>query len=847
MSASIYRPRSLALISVLSLSLAVAGCVQAAPPADMTLPLTTHTLSGTTPLVLTPATGTWDFSSYESLMVRVKNTSDKPVTVWASAENEGAKNLQDNVRTAAQIEAGQTATLQLRLMRRSQDPTYAPFKPFFMYYKNINVRDATIDPSQIARVSVRLDSGSTAQSVQVESISAVGQGTPLNPPFVPFVDKYGQYTHADWPDKIYSDADFAARLQKEKAEMSAYPGAPDWDSYGGWSKGPKQKATGYFYPTKVDGKWWLVDPTGSLYWSYGPTGVGAGGEGSPVTGKESWFTQLPPQDGPLQKYWGEGKGARYMYYEDGKAWKSFDFGSSNAERKYGPDWRAATADFMHNRLRNWGFNTIANWSDFKVYLQHKTPYVVAIHYGGPWLEHIPDVFDPAFATAVNERMDKEKDTTAGDAWNIGYFVDNELTWGYKNKAEVAITGALRATPTSVTKRTLIADLKAKYPEIAALNAAWGADYASWDAMLQGKEVPEAKNANARSEDLGAFGIKFADKYFSTVRAAVKRVAPNNLYLGCRFHGHIDTEIIKVAAKYADVVSWNVYEEPGSRLNRFINVVDKPFIVGEFGIGSDQGQTPFRGDTLTEDPNKRVASMENWVRNAVVHPLVVGGHYFQFRDQPITGRPDGEATLRGFVNTADTPHFELVQANRRLGYNLYTLRSTGQLPSPYAKQPIRGPIGVGTWATQAEFKDIHVTQGAKNLFQSDLSRDQGWKMSNGDWKIADGVLRQSGVQERALATIGDPTWSNYTLNLKARKTGGNEGFLIVFGPQDDGNKSWWNLGGWGNTKSALELPGASTAQTPQTIELNRWYDIRVEVQGPTVKCYLDNKLIQQATR
>ena len=37
------------------------------------------------------------------------------------------------------------------------------------------------------------------------------------------------------------------------------------------------------------------------------------------------------------------------------------------------------------------------------------------------------------------------------------------------------------------------------------------------------------------QDAGDFGMQFAEKYFSTVRAAVKKVAPNNLYLGCRFN------------------------------------------------------------------------------------------------------------------------------------------------------------------------------------------------------------------------------------------------------------------------------------------------------------------------
>src|SRR5690606_35796807 len=142
-------------------------------------------------------------------------------------------------------------------------------------------------------------------------------------------------------------ADFAAVRAKDAAEMAAHPGPADWDKWGGWKNGPKLKATGFFRTEKVNGRWWLVTPEGSLFWSYGATGVGAGGEGSPVTDKEHWFEELPSPDGPAKAYWNRGKGARFMYYETGKEWRSFSFSGLNAERKYGPDWREVTADGLH--------------------------------------------------------------------------------------------------------------------------------------------------------------------------------------------------------------------------------------------------------------------------------------------------------------------------------------------------------------------------------------------------------------------------------------------------------------------------------------------------------------------
>jgi len=157
----------------------------------------------------------------------------------------------------------------------------------------------------------------------------------------------------------------------------------------------------------------------------------------------------------------------------------------------------------------------------------------------------------------------------------------------------------------------------------------------------------------------------------------------------------------------------------------------------------------------------------------------------------------------------------------------------------------GAIGVGTWKTQAEFKDVQVTgPDGTILFASDFSTNSdGWRLSgNGDWRVTDGVLRQSGGNENVRATAGDKSWSDYTLTLKARKLGGSEGFLILFHVNDDLTKNWWNIGGWGNSSNAIEVDNHIITQTPGSVETGRWYDIRVEVKGSQVRCYLDGRLV-----
>jgi len=159
----------------------------------------------------------------------------------------------------------------------------------------------------------------------------------------------------------------------------------------------------------------------------------------------------------------------------------------------------------------------------------------------------------------------------------------------------------------------------------------------------------------------------------------------------------------------------------------------------------------------------------------------------------------------------------------------------------------GAIGVGTWRTQAEFKDIKVTRGDETLFTCDFADGtKGWRLHGGDWTVEAGMLQQKSMAENVRAFAGDKNWSNYTYSLKARKLGGAEGFLIPFLVKDEEAKAWWNIGGWGNVRHGIELDGIAGADVPGSIETGRWYDIRIEVKGANVRCFLDDKLIHDVS-
>ncbi|HHV54653.1 MAG TPA: DUF1080 domain-containing protein [Firmicutes bacterium] len=119
---------------------------------------------------------------------------------------------------------------------------------------------------------------------------------------------------------------------------------------------------------------------------------------------------------------------------------------------------------------------------------------------------------------------------------------------------------------------------------------------------------------------------------------------------------------------------------------------------------------------------------------------------------------------------------------------------------------------------------------------------------GNWGEGGGSLYQLSLSPDNRAFGGDETWSDYVLELSARKIQGAEGFLIIFRARDGRNFYWWNIGGWVNSRHAVEreINGVRTviASTPGSVQPDKWYQIRVEVIKDRIRLYLDSRLIHE---
>jgi hypothetical protein len=531
-----------------------------------------------------------------------------------------------------------------------------------------------IDTGHVVRVAFFAAQPRGPATVEVRNIRLAGTVEKLSPDerkLFPMIDTFGQYRHRDWPGKIHSAPELARRRAAEAADRKMHPGPQGWDRYGGWKDGPALEATGFFRPAKHAGKWWLVDPEGRLFWSHGIDCVRLVAE-TPITDRRHWFADLPDRGSPPGQFYGRGRWAPHGYYQ-GKSYETYDYVGANLLRKYGPGWQEQAAALAHERLRSWGMNTVGNWSEAKIYLLRRTPYVVSINAEARRLEgssgywgKFPDVFDPAFRANLRARLAREKGTSAGDPWCLGYFVDNELGWGDELSLAVA---ALASPADQPAKRAFVADLKAKYGTVAALNSAWGTRHASWDAVLQSRAEPDRKKAYA---DLAAFATRTAEQYFRTCREAVKEVAPNNVYLGCRF-AWVNDRAVRAAAHYCDVISFNLYRETIADF-KLPEGVDKPVLIGEFHFGALDRGLFHPGLRPVAGQPERGQAYQHYVRGALANPYLVGTHWFQFFDQPATGRRDGENYQIGFLDVCDTPYPETVTACREVGYRLYGRRA-----------------------------------------------------------------------------------------------------------------------------------------------------------------------------
>jgi len=558
-----------------------------------------------------------DLTRWQELVVLVSNMTDTAMSMNAHVKTMGFWN--DSLTGSKIIEAHSAAEITVSSMRKSH-----PFKTVLNGLRGYENRagEGGLDLEKIGLVDVFRSADTMPATFRILSICARGprSGKPsrlaVNDVFFPFVDEFGQFHHADWPGKVHSEAELIAANRRETVELkeSAESPIPDADRFGGWKKGPHLKASGYFRVEKVDGTWWYVDPDGYLFFSQGIDCVSAS-RTTGITKREKFFSWLPKKDDArFRACFGKVSWkAPHGFYSlpENVPYESFDFVAANLIRRDGSAWRDRAMDLVHRRFRSWGVNTIGNWSDVPTCRLDRTPYVATVHTG-----------------SFPKKLPRSK------GW-----------WG-----------------------PLPDVFDAEYPAYVRKQVRGISAWMKNDPWCLGVFVDNELSWNDDPDTL-----KAAERYFSVVSSIVHEEMPHHLYLGCRFMSDVGGGMYRAAARYCDVVSINIYShEP--RVNFPEDAVDRPIQIGEFHFGAlDRGML-HTGLVPVADQAARAESYKRYLRSVIDDHRLIGAHWFEYRDQPLTGRFDSECYQIGFVNVADVPYPEMVEAAREIARSMYERRS-----------------------------------------------------------------------------------------------------------------------------------------------------------------------------
>jgi len=506
-------------------------------------------------------------------------------------------------------------------------------------------------------VGVRIRRAIGQPSIEIRNIElAVEDPGDLYMEKTPAFDEFGQSMLVDWPGKARTLADLEADWRAEEAE-TVTTDAFNYSKFGGYRQ-KQVKATGFFRTEKIDGRWWLVDPEGYLFLSVGIDCVNYGGGGNvrDYDKRQNMYKEMPSDEiqeilsGRPQRAAAQGAPRRY------------NLGMWNQYRRYGENFREKAREMVIKRMDKWGLNTIANWSSQEISGMNRKAFILQL--GGLGMQRelmgLCDIYRPDYIQELEKNISATVRRNLGNPWLIGYFVANEPAW---LNEEARLCQIILDGP----ERPIQKELKAYL----------------------------AKNGDTK-ETRRAFIVNSFDVFLHDVNRILKKYDPDHLNMGIRFGDPdgVGEDVLKACATAFDVFSFNCYMEAPlqSMMDRAMRIMDLPMIIGEYHFGTvDHGLA--QSLWQVEDQQQRGVAYRYYTENAYAHPALVGTGYFQWCDQDMTGRGDGENYNCGLIDVTDRPYKEQVEAMMETAKVLFDIHSGNKAPWSERARFTRGHGGV----------------------------------------------------------------------------------------------------------------------------------------------------------
>lgn len=143
----------------------------------------------------------------------------------------------------------------------------------------------------------------------------------------------------------------------------------------------------------------------------------------------------------------------------------------------------------------------------------------------------------------------------------------------------------------------------------------------------------------------------------------------------------------------------------------------------------------------------------------------------------------------------------------------------------------------------------VKENPKDGLETGLVKQSKWAPVHGNWQFSEGNATQleEDVHPGLAVVLGSETASELTCD--ASRISGDDGFSVIVSYVSENLAAWWDIGGYGGTKSIVEysLPDSGVFKMPQTdrpflIETGRWYAIHLKREGSHVLGTVNGSLL-----
>jgi hypothetical protein len=239
-------------------------------------------------------------------------------------------------------------------------------------------------------------------------------------------------------------------------------------------------------------------------------------------------------------------------------------------------------------------------------------------------------------------------------------------------------------------------------DVNAFNNSWGT---SISASADVSKIPSGTQPNA--SELEPLRRYYENALHNMIYRTFKQADPNHLYFSFWIvpGWWADPADWQIAAANCDVLGFDRYAfsllEPD--LLALLKDLDKPALIGEFSFpphyGLERGFAVYSTANAVDEASAGDA-YARFVFAAASEPHLIGTFWFEYRDEPLTGRGPGFGSLDvygedyafGLIDVTDRPKYDLVQRMRdaNMGVGTARLLLTDPAPRPPRIRPPARP-------------------------------------------------------------------------------------------------------------------------------------------------------------